>query len=91
MLREFETGQAVVEDADGTVLRQLEKPEKTKLGTMKFNHIITYQLKSDATKYAKIMGFPGNHVEKMVTRFGFEVYAVRWDWRYPYYIACWEV
>jgi hypothetical protein len=90
MLKEFESGQAVVIDGDGKVLWQLERPEKTVTGKWKFRHILSFPTKREAENKAKGLGFPAASVCKYPGRLGFIGYAIQWDPRWPYYLACWE-
>jgi hypothetical protein len=82
MLKEFpEHKKAVyVDDSTGDVIRQLSYADD----------VLKYSTKKEAMFFAGKMGIPQNHVEKCKGSF-FNYYAIRWDFRFPYYVACWEV
>ena len=86
MLKEF-GNQAVVTDSNGEVLRQLAKNEKGS------THLIEqYFTKKEAGDFAHKMGLKKNSVRKICINknFGMYAYAILWDCRYDYYIACWD-
>lgn len=91
MIREFDTGQAVVLNGDGKVLWQLEEPRLTPSGKWKYAHILVYHAKGDAERMARKMGFPTHHVTRVHGRLGFDGWTIKYDARFPYYLACWEV
>lgn len=83
-IREFiEQHKAVLLDSNNVVLWQLDSNKNS-------IDIITFLTKSEAEKYATKCGFAKWKVEKVVRRFE-TVYAIKYDPRYPYYLACWEV
>ncbi len=91
LFREFDTGQAVVLDSDGHVLRQLVKFQR-KNGRTRFDLPVAciYQYKKEAVAACRSMGFPLDHVvsgENLASSFWF----VQYDFRSDYAIACWDV
>lgn len=84
MIREFiEEKKAVVLDAYDKVLWQLDS-------NVNSLDILTFLTKKEACTYATKMGIEQWKVERINRRFE-TIYAIRYDPRYKYYIACWEV
>lgn len=84
MIREFKEYQkAVVLDQNNVVLWQLDSNKNS-------IDIITFLTRAEANSYAKKCGFEQWKVEKINRRFE-TVYAIKYDLRYEYFLACWEV
>ena len=84
MIREFiESNKAVVLDSNNNVLWQLDS-------NINSLDIITFLTKKEACEYASKMHIQQWKVERINRRFE-RVYAIKYDPRYPYYMACWEV
>lgn len=91
MIERFTDGRAVVMDqSTRNPLWLLEEPRRTKAGTYLFDYIDTYPTRAIAERLCKHMGFPAHHVTRIRARFGFVVYAIKYDYRYPYFLATWD-
>lgn len=94
MLKEYPGhGRAVVAGSEGNVLWQLvkfcHKNGKTRFAQGAGRFALTYPTKSVAEKYCKHMGFQKWHVERGFYFFPF--WFIRYDPRYDYALAAWEV
>ncbi len=87
------TNKACVTDGHGKVLRQLEKPTIRKDGKTwhGYGDILTYCTKKEAIRAARAMGVVLDNVEQIHGPLGFMPWVIKYDFRYPYYHACWEV
>lgn len=84
MIREFKEHQkAVVLDQNNVVLWQLDSNKNS-------TDILTFLTKTEAQTYATKLGFAHWKVERINRRFEI-VYAIKYDPRYEYLLACWEV
>ena len=84
MIREFKEHQkAVVLDQNNVVLWQLDSNKNS-------TDILTFLTKTEAQTYATKLGFAHWKVERINRRFEI-VYAIKYDHRYEYFLACWEV
>lgn len=84
MIREFKEHQkAVVLDQNNVVLWQLDSNKNS-------TDILTFLTKTEAQTYATKLGFAHWKVERINRRFEI-VYAIKYDPRYEYFLACWEV
>ncbi|RLI67178.1 MAG: hypothetical protein DRP02_14875 [Candidatus Gerdarchaeota archaeon] len=82
---------AVVTDGNGTTLRQLEKPDVRDDGQWRsLGSIETFCTKKEAVKIAKVMGLPADKVEQVRGPLGFRPWAIKYDFRNNYYLACWD-
>jgi len=93
MLKEFDNGQAVVVDGAGNVLWQLVAIKKTRSGKTDFavrGLADTYPTKKQAAHAARLMGVNLANVTE-----GHNIVSIFWyikyDPRYEYAHACWEV
>ena len=93
LFKEFpEHNRAVVLNAEGETLWQLVKPVITKRGRWStVEDVLAFPTKKEAQKRARLMGMPLNHVEQIKAPMGFMPWAIRYDFRSDYYIACWEM
>jgi len=91
LFKEFGT-KAIVFDAEGNTIRQLEKP---KIGAnnkwLSYGDILTYPTKKEAELAANRQGFHKWKVKKVRGRLNFYMWVILYDARQNYYLACWDV
>ena len=93
MIREFDNGMAVIQDASGDVLRQLVKFSRTKRGHTVFAQpglALVFAYKKDAVTACRSMHWPQDRIERgenLASSFCF----IRYDFRDNYALAVWEV